>query len=478
MNAGAEPARTVSCPRRRFGLLTGAGARVLLTLALGALPAMILSVFCGHGAGVSGGLLQPLPWAAAGGAWLVLCLAVALALHRFVCRPLSEICSICSAAAEGRFDDMPPGDHPAEMGVLGCALGQVFGRVMESLKASETMRKEAFRESRKAAQAVRQAEKEATRAAAARTEAFAEASAKLKRIVDRVQATVREITVLMEEAGQGALGQQQGLAKAAESMHAINSAADRISKGSEEAAGMAAQTRDVARTGAGLVDQSIRAIGEMDQRYGKLLRNMERLDLETASVGKVIGVISDIADQTNLLALNAAIEAARAGDAGRGFAVVADEVRKLAEKTSRATVEVRNMVSAIQGVAAEASEDAGQTSRAMSGVSGLAHQAGEALGSIVGLSDGTARLIQESAQVSTRQAAASAAMQQVIGDINMVAERTVGDTAALRQTLATVAGDAEELHAIVRDLAGGRSTAEQAEQPAGNSRGTDARWAN
>jgi methyl-accepting chemotaxis protein len=55
----------------------------------------------------------------------------------------------------------------------------------------------------------------------------------------------------------------------------------------------------------------------------------------------------NIAAQTNLLALNAAIEAARAG-AGRGFAVVADEVRKLAERSSRATREIADLIANIQ----------------------------------------------------------------------------------------------------------------------------------
>ena len=76
----------------------------------------------------------------------------------------------------------------------------------------------------------------------------------------------------------------------------------------------------------------------------QILSEIEALDENSKSIGKIVKVINNIADQTNLLALKAAIEAARAGESGRGFAVVADEVRKLAEQSMSATREISAII--------------------------------------------------------------------------------------------------------------------------------------
>lgn len=112
---------------------------------------------------------------------------------------------------------------------------------------------------------------------------------------------------------------------------------------------------DLTKTGFETMEHAKTLMENISNAASSLESKISELNAGAEKIGVIVSVIDDISEQTALLSLNAAIEAARAGEAGRGFAVVADEVRKLADKTTKSTNEIKEMVADIQSHIGEVS---------------------------------------------------------------------------------------------------------------------------
>ncbi len=190
------------------------------------------------------------------------------------------------------------------------------------------------------------------------------------------------------------------------------------------AADGAQKATDAARAGAEVVDKTVDIMNKIAGKVQTSAETVESLGARSDQIGTIIGTIEDIADQTNLLALNAAIEAARAGEQGRGFAVVADEVRALAERTTKATREIGEMIKTIQSETKGAVIAMEEGVREVEAGRSEAARSGEALMHILDQVNNVAMQVSQIATAAEEQTATTNEMSGNILMINEVVQNT------------------------------------------------------
>ena len=204
-----------------------------------------------------------------------------------------------------------------------------------------------------------------------------------------------------------------------------------------------------AKDGAEVVGRAVQSIQRIAGKVQESAQTVAALGTRSEQIGQIIGTIEDIADQTNLLALNAAIEAARAGEQGRGFAVVADEVRALAERTTKATREISEMISTIQKETLSAVSAMEEGVREVQHGTDDAASSGRALEDILAQVSGVSTQIDQISYAAREQTSVTNEISRNLHRITEVVQETSGSAKETAISAQQLAGMAEELKTIV-----------------------------
>ena len=197
------------------------------------------------------------------------------------------------------------------------------------------------------------------------------------------------------------------------------------------------------------MQQSAEGAVGVNQSLDRMVVQMNDIGNSSNKIARIIKVIDEIAFQTNILALNAAVEAARAGEQGRGFAVVADEVRALAERTTRATKEIGEMIKAIQKETKDAVTSMEQSVSQVEQGTSHASESGRSLQEILDIINDVTEQISQIATAAEEQTATTREISSNVMNLNDLAQQ---NDHALHETAVAandVSRQAEELKQLV-----------------------------
>jgi len=264
-------------------------------------------------------------------------------------------------------------------------------------------------------------------------------------------AAVTQLAQAINGIARGASEQAQQVQQANDTAVQMASGVDQVAATAEQVASASHETRKAAEHGGSAVRETTAAMAEIQLVVGQAAETVEELGKLGDRIGAVVETIDDIAEQTNLLALNAAIEAARAGEHGRGFAVVADEVRKLAERSSRETKQIADLIQQVQAGTKHAVTAMQAGAAKVEQGSHKAGLAGQALEAILSAVEHTVRQAREIATASQELAAGARSVTDAMTSISAIVEENTAATEQMSAQSGQVAQAIQSIAAVAEE---------------------------
>jgi len=376
-----------------------------------------------------------------------------------IVRPLAKGMSFAKSVASGDLTADIAVDGKDEIGILANALNEMAAKLREIIKELSGTTGILSEASGEISDVSKQMDLSAN-IMNTHTETVAAAS-------EQVSSSVSTVASATEESSSSVSNIAAMTEQISATFNKVSELAKRTAENVERMAGAGAETSSEIIAVSSSVQEmtvSLKEVAVRTEEANRISRNASRsteeinvkmnaLAAASKQIGKIVGVIKDIADQTNMLALNATIEAAGAGDAGRGFAVVAGEIKELAKQSAEASDEITGQIEQIQQRADEVVRAGIETSRIINEIAEI----NEVIASAVEQQTATAN------EISKSVAAGSSAVGRVSDDAAASAA-LVGDIARSTEEISAAAYDVarnvDELSNGIKEVA--KSSAEAA----------------
>jgi methyl-accepting chemotaxis protein len=402
---------------------------------------------------------------------LLVGIVIIVSAARYMIRPLAGIASSAGKMASGDLTRRILVTRSNEIGVLASA----FNSMAEGLAGIAVRIRDGQRRVREVAEGIQRDSEAVAGRAVAQVEIVDKASASIEQSdsdTRRIGERMEDLSASAEQTGSSILEMAASLEEVSQHMDALHASIEEMSSAAvemaqsissidssletlsafatetatsmteidatirqvRESAKKSAQLSEGAATdaegGQGAVMKTVSAMSAVRDAVRSDSARMSALGERSREIGKIVGMIEEVAGETHLLALNAAILAAQSGEEGKGFAVVAAEIRALSQRASAGAAEIGELLSAIQQEIGALSESMKESVRRVEDGVGRSQGAGERLSKILDRS----RLASEAAaEIARATAEQSEGSHRVATAIDRVREQITQIASAMSQ---------------------------------------------